>query len=139
MQSDSVKTIGMAIFCHLNLISWLVVRHQHYYEVANWLYTRTNTVYDSDTLIIYGPNAPLIAWQDYYLMQKWRNAPLDIIVQCVITPEDIERKNVIYLYYEPVPILPSVTNTLEAQFEQVEIDGELKVATFIRKGSEVVA
>lgn len=108
--------------------------HQHFKEAADWFYTQQNMIYNEDTLIIYAPDAPLEAWQEYYTTKQGLRDPLKVVSQYSLSQEDLAKKNLVYVYYEHIGMFDNTKNLLEQNgLFEVADDSYLKIRTFMRQ------
>lgn len=108
--------------------------YQHFKEAADWFYTQQNVVYNDDTLIVYAPDAPAEAWQEYYTTRQGLRDPLEVVSQFSLSEKDLLNKNLVYFYYEHVGILDGPKNILEQNgLVEVADDNYLKIRTYMRQ------
>lgn len=108
--------------------------YQHFKEAADWFYTQQNTIYNKDTLIIYAPDAPQEAWQEYYTTRQGLRDPLAVVSQYTLSGQDLENKNVVYVYYEHIGMFDSTKELLEQEgFLEIADDNYLKIRSFARQ------
>lgn len=126
-------TINMGIGTMGALEKHSPTSYQHFKEAADWFYTQQNIIYNDDTLIIYAPDAPVEAWQEYYTTKQGVRDPLEVISQYTLKGEDLRDKNFVYVYYEHIGMLDSTRELLESNgFYESANDEYLKVRTFMR-------
>ena len=108
--------------------------YQSFREAANWLYDQQNTIYNDDVMILYTPDAPASAWQEYYLTRQGLRDPLEVVEQYHLTPECLTNKSIIYVYYEHIGF-PECTRDLleEYGFHEQSNEEQLKICTFARE------
>lgn len=107
--------------------------YQHFKEAADWFYTQQNMIYNEDTLIICAPE-PLEGWQEYYITKQGLRDPLTVVSQYSLSEQDLENKNLVYVYYEHIGVFDSTKKLLKQEgLMEVADDSNLKIQTFVRQ------
>lgn len=108
--------------------------YQQFAEAADWFYAQQNTIYNNDTVIVYAPDAPYFAWQEYYATKQGLRDPLPIISQWTLAPDQIEDKSVVYVYYEHIGMFDTTRDILEkGGLSETANDDYRKICTFERQ------
>lgn len=125
--------INMGIGTMYTLEKHSPTSYQHFKEAADWFYTQQNVIYNDDTLIIYAPDAPAEAWQEYYTTKQGIRDPLEVVNQYTLNGENLQGKNLVYVYYEHIGMFGSTRELLESNdFYESANDEYLKIRTFVR-------
>ena len=108
--------------------------YQSFQKAADWFYTKKDYCYNDSTLIIYAPDAPYRAWQEYCLTKQGVRDPLQVVSQYDLQADDLEGMRVVYVYYEHIGFFDWTKYLLkEAGLQQSANDTSLKIATYVKQ------
>ena len=103
---------------------------QSFREAANWLYSQSNAIFNSDTVII-ATSSPEV-WQDYYICCQGRRDPLNVVGQDALSEEELISYNKVYVQYSHNPISESLQAALDENYV-LEADTPFQLRTYTRK------
>jgi len=105
-----------------------------YREVADYIYTDINYIFDDDTIIL-GTSVWMVmdAWNEYYISRQGKRDLLNVVSQYEITEEQILQYNKIYIEYIHINIEPWLKTFLDENYN-LEVDRpDLQLKIYVRK------
>ena len=109
-----------------------------YREAADWIYTQSNYIFNSDTAIVTTNSSNSGAWNEYYMGRKGRRDELDILItdqiDFVNRCNDGELYNKVYLYEQQWPLEWYAWSYLTENYDLEETKPEISLSVYTRKG-----
>lgn len=104
---------------------------QPFREAADWLYLQSNTIFNSDTIIMQTciPNS----WQEYYICRQTRRDPLNVVGQDAISEEELLSYNNVYIQYSHIPISEWLQTKLNENYVLEAELPDIQIKVYMRK------
>lgn len=108
------------------------VTYQPYRQAADWLYTQSDTIFNSDTVIIATISFEK-GWEDYYIERRGRRDALNVVNQYACTPETLDSYNRIYVQYTHIAVSEWLQTYLDENFTLEFDDTSIQMRSYVRK------
>lgn len=105
-----------------------------YREAADWLYTRTDDIFNPDTLV-FVRRGWMVAdgWSEYYITRQGRRDALKTATQGKTTEESLRPYNRIYLQYDSAGTTPYMQALLDRDYVLTEDHADIGIRVYDRR------
>ena len=126
-------TVFFGVYTMMNCVIAMPARQsfQPFRESADWLYSQSNSIYKSDTLIISGVSYA-DTWEKYYIERNGNRDPLNVVGQAAVNEELLEPYNTVYFQYSHAEMLPKLKSLLDDGFSLQNDISNLNIQIYVR-------